>query len=304
MKVLITGGAGYIGTSLIHQLLLNQHINEIVVYDNLSRANYNLFIGSQNFPTNKVRFIHGDILDSRKLKQALINIDVVYHLAAMVTTPFSDSNSHLFEQVNHWGTAELTYAIEENISVKKLVYLSSCSVYGFGNEPQNTQGTANPATLYGISKLRGEEHINRLKNKVDVFVFRCGNVYGYNRAMRFDAVINRFMFEAQFFNKVTINGDGTQHRPFIHLNKCVNSITQTINNLNPGTYNLIDQNLSVLYVAEQLKVVYPTLETIFVNHHLKLRELFIDSSIELIPFYGPKKPLSEELAEFKTHFSF
>jgi len=60
----------------------------------------------------KVRFIKGDILDSRQLRKALAGIDVVYHLAAKVTTPYANADSHFFEQVNHWGTAELVQAVK------------------------------------------------------------------------------------------------------------------------------------------------------------------------------------------------
>ena len=113
MKVLITGGAGYIGTELCYFLSENESVDKIIVYDNLSRENRNFFIGKDKLSPHKFIFINGDILDSRKLKKALQGVDVVFHLAAKVTTPFSDQNPHLFEQVNHWGTAELTYALEE-----------------------------------------------------------------------------------------------------------------------------------------------------------------------------------------------
>jgi UDP-glucose 4-epimerase len=107
MKILITGGAGYIGTELTYELMKHaDRIDEIIIYDNLSRGNYNLFIGLSKLPEGKVRFIQGDLLDTRKLRKALKGVDVVYHLAAKVSTPFADQNPHLFEQINHWGTAE------------------------------------------------------------------------------------------------------------------------------------------------------------------------------------------------------
>ena len=101
MKILITGGAGYIGTELVSSLSEDENVSEIVVYDNLSRKNYNFFIGQSKI--TKVRFINGDLLDSRKLDKALISVDCVCHLGAMVTTPFSDNHAHSFEQINNWG---------------------------------------------------------------------------------------------------------------------------------------------------------------------------------------------------------
>ncbi len=126
MNILITGGAGYIGTELTYELTKNSEVEQIIIYDNLSRGNINLFIGSHKL-NNKIKFVQGDILDTRLLKQTLEGIDVIYHLAAKVTTPFADQNAHLFEQVNHWGTAELVYAVEES-DVKKFIYTSSASV--------------------------------------------------------------------------------------------------------------------------------------------------------------------------------
>ena len=133
MNVLITGGAGYVGTELVLKLAENTEVSKIVVYDNLSRENYNLFINSsKRIAKDKIQFEFGDLLDSRKIRKVLTDIDVVYHLAARVSTPFSNADNHLFEQVNHWGTAELVYAVEEIKTVKQFIYLSSCSVYGSG----------------------------------------------------------------------------------------------------------------------------------------------------------------------------
>lgn len=303
MKILVTGGAGYLGTELTKQLSENPAIEEVIVYDNLSRNNFNLFIGSQKLNPKKVRFVKGELLDSRTLKKELEKADLVYHLAALVTTPFADQNSHLFEQVNHWGTAELVYALED-LPPKPLVYASSCSVYGSGAELVTTETAPNPRTFYGISKMRGEEHVSRLAEKQPVYIFRCGNVYGYNRSMRFDAVINKFMFEANFHGKIRVNGNGHQTRPFIHIEKATKALLNYMSLPAPGTYNLVEKNLSVMEIAETLKMLYPELEMLFVNHHLKLRELKVETSPEIAALLGKATPLQQELETFKTYFAF
>jgi UDP-glucose 4-epimerase len=104
MRILVTGGAGYVGTALCHSLLQLKEVESVTVYDNLSRHNYNLFIGIKKFDA-RYQFIEGDILDSRNLRKAVSKADVVFHLAAKVTTPFADQDAHLFEQVNHWGNS-------------------------------------------------------------------------------------------------------------------------------------------------------------------------------------------------------
>ena len=305
MKILVTGGAGYIGTELIKSLSLIESVKEIIIYDNLSRGNRNLFIGDSFINSDKLNFVQGEILDSRKLNTVLKNVDVVYHLAANVTTPFSDQNPHLFEQVNHWGTAELVYAIEKS-NVKKFIYLSSVSVYGTSSKPVGTDSNLNPKTFYGISKMRAEEHVQRISEKIETLIIRCGNVYGYSKSMRFDAVINRFMFESNFKKRITINGNGDQHRPFVHINKVVQVLAKLLNTQPKGVvFNLVDRNLAIGEIVEVLREIYPQLEMLFVNQQMKMRELKVQESIELNSMFSDtNQKLIDELIEFKGAFSF
>lgn len=306
MKVLITGGAGYLGTELVKMLSKAEQIDEIIVFDNLSRVNFNLFLGHKMEQHTKVNFVEGDILDSRAVKKQLQGVDVVYHLAAKVSTPFSNTDPHFFEQVNHWGTAELVYAIEAS-DVKKVIFTSSASVYGASKSFVNEETIPNPRTFYGISKMRGEEHILRLADSFDTYILRCGNVYGYSRSMRFDAVINKFMFEANFKRQISINGKGTQSRSFIHIDK----ITQVLHNMiftsaPSGIYNVVGKNLSVLDVVDALKEIYHDLQFNFINQHLNLREINVNPKTNLgqhmdIPH---DTDLKSDLEEFKQKFSF
>lgn len=306
MNVLITGGAGYIGNELTYRLLQNPAVDKIYIYDNLSRKNYNLFLDSQ-YPQGKVKFIYGEILDSRKLKQIIKNTDVIFHLAAKVTTPFANDDPHLFEQVNHWGTAEMVYAIEEtDCSLKKFIYTSSNSIYGSYEEEVDINTIPNPKTFYGTSKLRGEAHVQRLFDKMPTYILRCGNIYGYSPSLRFDAVINRFMFEANFLGRISISGDGKQHRSFIHIDKVSNVLNNLVTRDFPsGIYNLSDLNISVLEIVNVLKEIYPQLETIFINQHLSLREIRVkpDERLKVISTFI-EKSFKDELIEFKERFSF
>lgn len=304
MKVLITGGAGYIGTELTYELDKRNDVDEIVIYDNLSRGNYNLFIGDNNL-SGKVRFVKGELLDTRLLKKTLEGIDVVYHLAAKVTTPFADQDPHSFEQTNHWGTAELVYAIEES-DVKKLIYTSSASIYGASSEEVDVDSPINPRTFYGISKMRGEEHINRLYDKTDTYIIRCGNVYGYSKSMRFDSVINRFLFDANYSGRITINGTGEQTRSFIHIDKTANILAKLMSDdLKPGRYDLVEDTLVINYIADTLKEMYPEMEMMYVNQNLKLRELKVKPNpvINELTDIGVRN-LREVLAEFKQKLTF
>ena len=306
MKVLITGGAGYLGTALIQLLSASQEVEQIVVYDNLSRGNYNLFIGQDKL-SEKVAFKKADILDTRNLRKSLLGIDTVVHLAAKVTTPFADQSSHFFEQTNHWGTAELIYAMEES-DVSRIIYLSSASVYGASSEEVDEHSATNPKTFYGISKLRGERHVNRLINAGrDASIIRCGNVFGYSKSMRFDSVINRFLFEANFLGKIAIHGSGKQHRSFVHIDRVSHVLSDIIHSEDgfTGTYNLVDVTYTIQDIVRALSTLYPKLETIFMDQTMKMRELKVkrDHRLEGV---GPilVNDLESQLRTFKEALSF
>ncbi len=304
MNILITGGAGYIGTELINELSKNNSVDQLIVYDNLSRGNYNFFLG-KNGNSKKIKFVNGDILDSRSIRKVLKGIDVVYHLAAKVTTPFANIDSHFFEQINHWGTAELIYAIEES-KVKKVIFTSSASIYGSSSFPSTEETPPHPTSFYGISKQRGEEHVVRLFEKIPTVIVRCGNVYGYSKSMRFDAVINRFMFDAHFAGRVTINASGTQSRSFIHINKVAHVLAELLNTEVPsGIYNLSDKNLEILDILSALKNIYHDLEYFHINQHITMQELKVEPLSKLYKFISlPESKLEDELKNFREQFSF
>ena len=308
MKVLVTGGAGYIGTELVSLLIANPKVEKVVVYDNLSRPNYNLFLGLRLQHHSKITFVKGELLDSRALKKVLKGIDVVYHLAAKVTTPFANADSHGYEQVNHWGTAELVYAVEES-EVKRFIYTSSTGVYGSSKIPAHEDTLPDPQTFYAASKLRGEDHVRRLikSGKVETFLMRCGNVYGYSKSMRFDAVINKFVFEANFNKRVTIQGDGKQSRTFIHINMLAKALSNLLwADLPSDVYNVVDRNLKVIDILDVLKELIPELEFIFINQHLRLHELNVKPNPLVTDTLQIRNQgtFKEELSEFLTKFSF
>jgi len=306
MNILITGGAGYIGTELIETLKADSEVDKIVVYDNLSRKNYNLFLGKEGAKSDRIRFVKGDILDSRKLKQELKGIDTVIHLAGKVTTPFADHNPHEFDQVNNWGSAELSYLIEES-DVSRVIYASSVSVYGASPEEQGLTTVLHPKTFYGISKMHGEEHIRRMqKPGLDVYILRIGNVYGYNRSMRFDSVINKFMFEANFTGRLKIFGDGNQARSFIHVETLSEIIKDfAFSKYQSDTYNVVEDTFTVNDIVDEMKSIYPNLEMIFVSQNVEMRSLKVTHD-ERIPLLNPPRTehLKNDLEKFKERFRF
>ena len=100
---------------------------------------------------------------------------------------------------------------------------------------------------------------------------RCGNVYGYSKSMRFDAVINKFVFEANFNKLVTIQGNGKQSRSFIHIDLLSKGLANLLHaSLPSGTYNLVDKHIKIIDILDVLKELVPPLEFIFINQHISL----------------------------------
>lgn len=304
MNILITGGAGYLGTELAYALAPLPEVTSIVIYDNLSRGNFNLFLG-RKFNTPKIKLVQGEILDSRKIRQVLKNIDVVYHLAGKVTTPFANIDGHIYEQINHWGTAELVYALEES-NVQRFIFASSASVYGNSEQLANEATAPAPDNFYAISKHRAEQHVQRLFPKMNTHILRLGNVYGYSKSMRFDAVINRFMFDAHFTGRITINGTGEQHRSFIHITKVTKALVDIVQTAIPsGTYNLTDKILNILDITKAMNLLYGDLESFFINQNYTVHDLRVERQSKILEFITLEDSnLEDELQNFKEQFSF
>jgi UDP-glucose 4-epimerase len=303
MKVLITGGAGYIGNELVYRLSAEPGIDSILVYDNLCKGNYNLFTGLRKVPGHNVRFVQADILDSRSLRSAMTGMDLVIHLAARVETPFADQNPHHFEQTNHWGTAEIVYTAEE-VGVGRLIYLSSQSVYGHGTIEAGDHPRA-PSSFYGLSKMRGEEHVLRLMEKIPVQLLRCANVYGYSKNLRFETLVNQFVFDAHFTNRVAIHGDPAHTLTHISLYRLVEVLARLVTRDMPAdVYNLSHRALSTGELVEALRALYPQLETIFVDQHIPLSDLTMACDERLQPLLPGDGTMIEDLVKFRELFTF
>lgn len=304
MKVLVTGGAGYIGAELCAALARDERVSELVVYDLLERGHFGIFMGPK-LGRAKVRFVQGDVLDSRRLLQELAGCDVVYHLAAKVTTPFADAGHSQFEQVNHWGTAEVVYAIEEVAPNARVIYLSSASVYGSGTGSAQAVHHPSPRSAYGHSKWRGERHMDRLGDHRQVVVLRAGNVHGHGRSMRFDAVINRFLFQAHFQGRVTVRGTGHQRRPFIHVDAVVETLAAMLApHALAGTFDLVEQDHSVVELVEALRGVYPDTELLFVDQHLELQSMLVSRDPRLAGIQPARaSDLAEDFHTFRGKFA-
>ena len=304
MDILVTGGLGYIGYTLLEKLTEKLSADDkIVIYDNLSRNEFSL-LNAHHIKGENIRFVKGDLLDNHKLKKEVALADVVIHLAAMVTTPFEDKFFHHFDQVNHWGTANLVSAVEES-SVKQFIYLSSISVFGNNEEMVEENSKVSPDSSYGISKYQAEKHVQRLTNKIPTHIIRSGNVYGYNPAIRLDSVINKFMYEAQFEGRIRINGDGSQSRGFISVFELSEIITYLVGNpdFESGIQLAVTKSLTINEVLETILKIYPNTEFIHTNENMRMKSIAVKTPTKLVENIKVDKcDLETELANFKDSF--
>jgi UDP-glucose 4-epimerase len=310
MNILVTGGLGYVGTTLIPILFKENKINKIIIYDNLSNNNYSLILSNLKL-ASKVLFIEGNILDNQSLKAIFQKhqIDSVVHLAAKTITPMNDGGFHEFDQINHWGTSILVDAINTVDTVKNVIFLSSFSVYGIYRKKFNENDEPIPVSNYGKSKFLAEKEIlNRLPDSINKFILRSGALFGCTSGYRPTTVLNKFIFEAHFFNKIQVFGNGNQKRSFIHVNRLCEIISNILINsdIEKGIYNVFDYTLSINELSQILKELYTNIDLIYMNRDHEMKSIEIESVKDINKILKLEKPykINHYINEDKSKFSF
>jgi UDP-glucose 4-epimerase len=256
--ILITGGAGYIGSRLIRDLATDPRFanHTIRIYDNLQRHH---FCGLMDLPgEGHYEFIEGDILDRLNLERVMQGVRAVVHLAAIVRTPLSFDHPEWTEQVNHWGTASVVEAAI-NTGVSRLLYTSSASVYGPGGPFRETD-VCRPIGPYAISKRRGEEEVWQGGERgLNFTIVRLGTTFGNAPAMRFDAVASRLAYLVGVKRPMVIHGSGNQIRPLIHVQDASAAIRLclTDSRAEREIINAVTLNPTANEIAQTLQAIVP-----------------------------------------------
>ena len=234
MKILVVGGAGYVGGGIVDKLIPN---HEVTVYDSL--------VYETSF-RKQVNFIYGDIRDHKKLNSILNNYDCIIWLAALVGDGACSINPSLTQEINAESVKNLT----KNYS-GRIVFLSTCSVYGAQEGILTEDSSTNPLSEYASSKIIAEEYLE----DSNVIIFRLGTLFGisdqYSR-IRLDLVVNILVTKALMENKMSVFG-GDQWRPLLHVNDVANAIDVTIETQVNGIFNLHYQNFKIIDIAEEIQ---------------------------------------------------
>ncbi len=216
MRVLVTGGAGFIGSHLVNALLARG--DAVTVLDNLSNGSMDNLKNHTNNPA--FRFIQGDIRDAKTVENAVVGVDAVIHDAAMISVPLSIEDPELAHSVNVEGTLALLKASLER-GVKRFAYASSCAVYGEQAElPISEDAPPNPLSPYASSKLAAEQNCRRFYELegLETVCLRYFNVYGPRQTPgEYAGVMIKFLERLRAGQPPIICGDGEQTRDFIFV---------------------------------------------------------------------------------------
>jgi len=259
LRILVTGGAGFIGRYLAEHLLKD---NEITIYDDLSNSTREKIIPLIN---KGAKFVKGDILDFKLLSESSKNFDVTIHLAAKSDVSESVIHPEITSSVNVNGTINVLKCCAQN-KIKKIIFASSAAVYGNCKDlPITEKSKTEPLSPYGASKLSAENEIKNYAKEFgfDAIILRLFNVYGVGQNDLYSGVISIFLKNIVQNKPLVIYGDGEQTRDFVSIYDIVQAFDCAILSNGVKTYNIasgrsvsINKLCEILLTGEKFKVIY------------------------------------------------
>ena len=286
MKILVTGGAGYIGGALTDILLKTNH--KIRVYDGLMYEDNYL---------KEVPFVLGDIRDKTLLKKQLKWADVVIWLAALVGDKACALNEEISKEINQ----ESVKWLAQNFN-GRIIFTSTYSVYGIHDGIMDEESPTGPVSVYGKTKLAAEEF---LKGK-NAIIFRLGTLFGlgdrYSR-IRLDLVVNTFTAKAVTSGKIKLYG-GNQFRPLLHVRDAAQAIADNLLTKHTGVFNLHYKNIKILDLAHKVVKKVPGTKMELSDTNFEDVRNYRVSSLKAIKTFGfdPKLKVEDGILEIKRVF--
>lgn len=305
-KILIVGGAGFIGTVLASRLLKKNY--RVTILDKLI---YDHKVIQKNFKNKKnLNFVLGDICDLNTQIKIIKEIDIVVYLAEIVGDPACSANPEDALKTNYLSV--LSFAnLCSHLAIEKFIYTSSCSVYGLdkNNKLLNEKSNLNPVSHYARIKIMSEKALlSSANNNFKPTILRLGTVFGPSRRMRFDLVINTMSKFAYFDNKIDIHG-GNQWRPNIHVEDVADGIISIIKtkkeNIGNQIFNLSNDklNLQIIEIAKKVKSIFKNAKLNIIKTSTDPRNYKVTSKkIKNKVGFVAKKSIEVGLKEIKRMF--
>jgi len=248
MKILITGGAGFIGSHLLERCIKEGHV--VLCLDNL--VNNNSINVRHLHDYHNCKLIKGDIRDSALLEMIMRDVNVVFHLAAYLPNDKSMYNPFLCFDINERGTLNLLKTAYLN-GVNTFIYSSTMKVYSepAAYLPVDEQHPVQPSTIYGVSKLASELYCGVYSKAMNIIMLRYSRVYG--EGVTKCKPITTFISQALSNSPLTIYGDGTQSSDFVYVSDVVQANLQALEKNKPGIYNIgSGEEVSIRDLAERI----------------------------------------------------
>ncbi len=247
-SVLVTGGAGYVGSILTNKLV-KQNYN-VKVVDSLVYGDAGI---SSLINDKKIEFFNFDIRDSSKISSILKNVDCVIHLAAIVGEPLCKKIPEAAKQINEIATKNLVNLCKSN-NVKRFIFASTCSNYGSSLKIVDESSPVKPLSLYSECKVNSEKYIlENNSNKFQTCILRFATAHGLSPRMRFDLLVQEFLRDALVDKKISIFGEDFW-RPLIHVddmaNACISVVDASSNIISGQIFNVGGSNEN--YTKKQL----------------------------------------------------
>ena len=260
MRILLTGGAGYLGSVLLPKLLARQHDVRVVDNGYFGFAHLKNLLPHIELVREDLCRINSDFAFARTL---LEGVDVVIHLAAMSNDPSAELDPSVTRTVNTHTTVTLAKAAKA-MGVR-FIFSSSCSVYGGSEKLIDENGKRAPLTTYAVSKMEAEDELLKLVDKNwNPIILRNGTLFGFSPRMRFDLVVNTFSLFSCLKNEIKVFGAGDQWRPFLHVSDCARAFLFFAEkpDCEHIIYNVAHENMTVTQVADIMQSLNPSLKVV------------------------------------------
>lgn len=222
LKILVTGGMGFIGKHLVRSLLKNE--NTVTIFDNFSNSDKK---SNLLFMKSGVKIVDGDITKLNDISDAVKDQQIVIHLAAKISVEESIKNPSETFRINVDGTKNVLLSCKKN-NVKKIIVASSAAVYGesIKNLKLTEKSKMNPISPYGESKIKMEKEVKKFatKNGINYIILRFFNIYGIGQSDEYAGVITKFLERIRNNEDLKIFGDGRQTRDFVAIQDVINAI--------------------------------------------------------------------------------
>ena len=277
MNILVTGGAGYIGSPLVSSLLSQGH--KVRVLD-IGLYGFEQLLSFLNLPNFELKI--GDIRNDKVLFDSLSDMDVVIHLAALVGEDACNICSKATENINFASVCKVLEFCAKKSNLR-LIFLSTCSNYGISdkNKVANEESKLNPLSLYAKTKVAAEKEILSANSNFSTTVLRLGTICGLSPRMRFDLLVSELAIRAVQNKKVEIYKPEAW-RPFVHLKDTINVINLLLyeprEKIDNEVFNVVKENIKKKSLGEIVEKYYPNTLIEYTSHNPDDRDYRVSST--------------------------